>query len=469
MIAFDITQRAIPCLLRAVRVFLAVTVFEIYFYPNLANYFLTVFSLIYHSDVSAVLLLLILAHVFYDMRKPGSADQMKPSRFDLSTLKERSRAFFSPNDSKTGSSHIAEDDEPGRSSTMGGKYDVFMKSYHWMLTASLGVLGVTGFYFWDPYNIVSTFVNIPLWLQAIFLDLHILAAVLTVGLMIGHVYFALLPVNRPILNSLLSGRLEEDYYIEHHDAQLWPPNMIKVKSSTFARLPNSLSDANFRKLTGYEDRAVLRKKKEIAVPFAAIQKTCGKYSTGSGRCSAKQGGEMCSSESCPVLGTYLSPRARSQRRKILKEITVGVTVVGFLAIGIDSAYRVLVNQKSPVSQQGGTLTGGQTTAVQGTNTLQAIANFKSLANNSSIYFSDSQGNPDLLIKLADGSLEAYSAICTHAGCQVGYDPTYETIYCPCHGAQFDPTNGSVTNGPAFYGLPKVQIRIDQSTGEVYIG
>ncbi|MBO4256003.1 Rieske (2Fe-2S) protein [Streptomyces griseorubiginosus] len=47
----------------------------------------------------------------------------------------------------------------------------------------------------------------------------------------------------------------------------------------------------------------------------------------------------------------------------------------------------------------------------------------------------------------NGSLKAYSTICTHAGCPINkLEGT--TLVCPCHGSEFDARTGKVLRSPA---------------------
>ena len=51
-----------------------------------------------------------------------------------------------------------------------------------------------------------------------------------------------------------------------------------------------------------------------------------------------------------------------------------------------------------------------------------------------------------------------SAICTHAGCIVEWQPDKKQIYCPCHGGVFD-LEGNVVGGPPPRPLPQYQVSV----------
>jgi thiosulfate dehydrogenase [quinone] large subunit len=73
------------------------------------------------------------------------------------------------------------------------------------------------------------------------------------------------------------------------------------------------------------------------------------------------------------------------------------------------------------------------------------------------------GQPDIVIRQANGTLVAHSAVCTHAGCEVGYQGGQ--IVCPCHGSVFDVKTGAVITGPAVTGLSPRKVM--QHAGEIY--
>ena len=74
-------------------------------------------------------------------------------------------------------------------------------------------------------------------------------------------------------------------------------------------------------------------------------------------------------------------------------------------------------------------------------------------------FALSNGMPAILFRTKTGVF-AYSATCTHQGCTVSYQSSKKSLYCPCHGAEFDPfKNGGVITGPALDSLPAVKVKI----------
>jgi thiosulfate dehydrogenase [quinone] large subunit len=79
------------------------------------------------------------------------------------------------------------------------------------------------------------------------------------------------------------------------------------------------------------------------------------------------------------------------------------------------------------------------------------------------YTDPGDGRPDIVVRAASGQLSAFSAVCTHAGCTVGYQNGQ--IVCPCHGGTFDAKTGAVLGGPPPQGLEKR--RVMEKGGDIY--
>jgi len=62
---------------------------------------------------------------------------------------------------------------------------------------------------------------------------------------------------------------------------------------------------------------------------------------------------------------------------------------------------------------------------------------------------------------APQGIVAYSAICTHEGCDVWlWQGEGKTLKCPCHDSEFDPKDGArVVTGPATRRLPTLPLKI----------
>jgi len=140
------------------------------------------------------------------------------------------------------------------------------------------------------------------------------------------------------------------------------------------------------------------------------------------------------------------------KRSFLKSLAglAGVIGIGVLLSSIKLPAGTPSNQTTTTSQSGGA---------------GSIANVKDLTVGVPVNFNYPSGYPNVLLKKPDGSLLALSLLCTHVCCVCSYDPSSDTIYCPCHGSVFD-AGGNVLQGPASSSLPTVELRID-GAGNVF--
>ncbi|MFF3319305.1 Rieske (2Fe-2S) protein [Streptomyces sp. NPDC003035] len=73
------------------------------------------------------------------------------------------------------------------------------------------------------------------------------------------------------------------------------------------------------------------------------------------------------------------------------------------------------------------------------------------------------------VRLEDGTLAGYSAVCTHLACAVLWRKDRGSegeLYCPCHEGVFDARTGEVTAGPPPRALPKVLV-VEETDGSIW--
>ncbi len=74
--------------------------------------------------------------------------------------------------------------------------------------------------------------------------------------------------------------------------------------------------------------------------------------------------------------------------------------------------------------------------------------------------------PAMLIHHQDNSWVALSAVCTHLGCTVQYEPDANRIHCACHGGVYDPRTGANVSGPPPKPLKLFKVAVNDAGVEV---
>ncbi len=67
-------------------------------------------------------------------------------------------------------------------------------------------------------------------------------------------------------------------------------------------------------------------------------------------------------------------------------------------------------------------------------------------------------SPGLLFRGEDGSMKAFSSVCTHLACTVTWNPEKKNFYCPCHEGLFD-AEGHVISGPPPTPLERFKVEV----------
>lgn len=249
----------------------------------------------------------------------------------------------------------------------------------------------------------------------------------------------------------------------------------------------------------------------VPIPFATVQAICGHYVEGA--CGAR-GGAPCDAALCPVLLGGRAPLVTrgavddiDRRALIFGGLSAAAAGAGVLLLGgavADTGQmigdapkprspRVLTppstTTTAPVTTTTTTTTPPHTTTTTPTTTPTTAtsttnppsttttapkpagtligASDEVPENSSAVFTIPSNNDPGIVIHTPSGPFVAYNAVCPHMGCTVGYSSATEIIVCPCHGSEFQLSNGDVIQGPATRGLTKLNI-VEGSNGNLYL-
>ena len=67
--------------------------------------------------------------------------------------------------------------------------------------------------------------------------------------------------------------------------------------------------------------------------------------------------------------------------------------------------------------------------------------------------------PAIVVRLADGELRAFSAVCTHLSCTVQYRADLQQLWCACHNGHYD-LNGRNVAGPPPKPLRPLDVKVN---------
>jgi cytochrome b6-f complex iron-sulfur subunit len=74
--------------------------------------------------------------------------------------------------------------------------------------------------------------------------------------------------------------------------------------------------------------------------------------------------------------------------------------------------------------------------------------------------------PAMLIHHLDGTWASLSAVCSHLGCTVQYEPQADRIHCACHGGVYNAYTGANVSGPPPKPLTRFKVAVNEAAVEV---
>jgi len=212
----------------------------------------------------------------------------------------------------------------------------------------------------------------------------------------------------------------------------------------------------------------------VTVPFDQVQALCGNFSKNT--CKALKGA-ACQAGSCPVLLGDQAPQATEVAIASIerRQVVVG----GAAAAAVGTAAVLLGASTAALGKLIGNAPTASTTSPTTTTTVASASGGGSSAKghllgaasqvpigSAATFTIPTTGDPGIVFHTKDGKWLGYDSVCPHAGCTVGWSTGASLMVCPCHGSQFEVSNGAVVNGPASHGL--TALTIVESGGNLYL-
>ena len=151
-----------------------------------------------------------------------------------------------------------------------------------------------------------------------------------------------------------------------------------------------------------------------------------------------------------------------QRRRFLARLSVvGAALSGLAASAVSTAAFLSPALRKPTAK-------GWTRIIEDVNTVEIGIPFK-------VDFADAVDDAWIQSRVlrsvwlyTEDATEfvAFSGVCTHLGCNVGFDTDKQRFHCPCHHGLFDMKTGVVLGGPPPRALDSLPVKVEN--GEVHV-
>jgi Rieske Fe-S protein len=137
------------------------------------------------------------------------------------------------------------------------------------------------------------------------------------------------------------------------------------------------------------------------------------------------------------------PTADSPARRRFLRFLMSFSVVSTISIIAAPIVGFLIPPKVQSAAGGGRVLAGSLTDIPaGTGVVVAM------------------GSKPVIVTNTEAGVTAFSAVCTHLGCIVDFDPVVRQIVCPCHDGHFNASTGVVISGAPPRPLPPLATAIE---------
>ncbi len=146
----------------------------------------------------------------------------------------------------------------------------------------------------------------------------------------------------------------------------------------------------------------------------------------------------------------VDPVGRPISRRRFVRLLLGWSIVSTLAMLVAPVIGFLIPSRQAAGGGGGRLLVGSTDDI-GPGRSKVVA----------------LGSKPVIVLNGPQGVKAFSAVCTHLGCIVGYDAAKSPdIVSPCHDGHFNAVNGTVISGPPPAPLKEYRVAVEKD--KVYL-
>jgi thiosulfate dehydrogenase (quinone) large subunit len=202
----------------------------------------------------------------------------------------------------------------------------------------------------------------------------------------------------------------------------------------------------------------------VSIDVARLRKLCARGQ----KCGLAPDGQCTRLAGCPVFPiqeTLPDPQDEELHRRTMVLGGAAVAVVGVTAALVGGFTAIIgravgrtptpqADSASPVSPAGPAAPPASNPP-QGT----TVAAASSVPVGRALSFTAPDGNPAWVVHPSGDRFVAFSAVCTHNGCTVQFDPSAAEFVCPCHGGIFDGRTGQVLQGPPPSPLASISVQV----------
>ena len=210
---------------------------------------------------------------------------------------------------------------------------------------------------------------------------------------------------------------------------------------------------------------------QVVIDAPRLRELCPKEAA----CGLHRDGHCARLSGCPVFPVTETLRPAVQEGLDRRTVLLGARAVGLVAVvatvggGFTAAVGRLAGGTRNASRRS-TLPAAKASTAPSTAPSAApsaaasaagtaITSAASVPSGQAFAFNDpASGQPAWLVHAPSGFV-AYSAVCTHGGCTVNFDPSSQDFLCPCHGGVYDAHTGQVVAGPPPTPLPSIPVHV----------